>query len=881
MSAPTRILNGRTWLLAVLLCALAAGCHSGSSGGSSGLAVSSVTPAVGASGVAMGTTEVTATFNMPVAPITGGASFTVTCAAPCVNPTGSVALDSTKEIAGFTLTPSTTLDASTVYTGTVTGVESLDSGLLLASPFVWTFTTGALPDLVRPQVTLTEPATTNPGPTLGVPIDTLIEAVFSEEMLGGTFGAASFTVTCAAPCTSPGGIVGYDSGTDTAEFALTGLLEPATTYTATVTAAVTDLAGNALGGNQAAPPAASAYVWRFTTESPPAVTAVAPADGASGVAIDNSIVSAEFDQAMAALTGGASFTLTCAAPCVNPTGSVALDGTSRVATFTLTPSTTLASFTVYTATITGAESLATGIAMSAPHVWTFTTGSARDSSRPHVTLTEPVTTIPGPTLGVPRNTAVTAVFSEDMNPGSLGAASFTLTCVSPCVSPGSSATVSYSVGSRTAQFVPTAPLSNATTYTATITIAATDLAGNALAGNQGTLPAASSYVWTFTTAAATLPASVSVLSTSPDADAIAVCPSASVSASFDVPSGRRMDPQTVNSATFIVTGPGPAFAPVVAASVVLDSATGRVATFRPQSDLINGTTYTATVVGGSVGVKDLAVPGNAMATDATWSFTVGPPTANCVGPADLSSVAPFGTFGGSAGMTNTGINTVINGDIGTIATVTSAITGFHDTPGDIYTQTPLNIGTVNGRIYTCANSTTGPTSAPPPNPVSCNIATEARLDAQDAYGALAGLPPGANPGANLASLTLGPGVYTAPAGSFMIQGANLTLDAQGDANAVFVFQMATTLTVGGPGAAAPQSVILAGGAQAKNIFWQVGSAATINAGGGGTMDGTIIAQAGVTFSTAGNVAIVTLNGRALSLGASVTMVNTVINVPAP
>jgi hypothetical protein len=63
---------------------------------------------------------------------------------------------------------------------------------------------------------------------------------------------------------------------------------------------------------------------------------------------------------------------------------------------------------------------------------------------------------------------------------------------------------------------------------------------------------------------------------------------------------------------------------------------------------------------------------------------------------------------------------------------------------------------------------------------------------------------------------------------------------------------AATLTVGGPGAAAPQSIFLAGGAQAKNVFWQVGGAATINAGGGGTMVGTIISQAGAVFSTAGN-----------------------------
>jgi hypothetical protein len=93
--------------------------------------------------------------------------------------------------------------------------------------------------------------------------------------------------------------------------------------------------------------------------------------------------------------------------------------------------------------------------------------------------------------------------------------------------------------------------------------------------------------------------------------------------------------------------------------------------------------------------------------------------------------------------------------------------------------------------------------------------------------------------------------------------------------------MAQTLTVGGPGVAAPQSIVLAGGAQAKNVYWQVGSFATINAAGGGTMAGTILSQAGASFSTAGNVNTVTLNGRAVSLGASVTMVNTVINVPAP
>jgi len=251
------------------------------------------------------------------------------------------------------------------------------------------------------------------------------------------------------------------------------------------------------------------------------------------------------------------------------------------------------------------------------------------------------------------------------------------------------------------------------------------------------------------------------------------------------------------------------------------------------------------------------------------------------GAVALASASTFGSFGGSAGMTNQGVNTVINGDIGTTA-VSTAVTGFHDAgPGCTYTETGANIGTVTGLIYT---------AAPPPT-IGCPsegtattfaIATQARADALAAYNALVAKPGGPDAGAgNLANLTLAPGTYTAAGGSFMIQGGDLTLDAQGNANAVWVFQMATTLTVGGPGAAFPQSVILTNGAQAKNVFWQVGSAATINAAGGGTMVGTIISQAGAAISTPGNAAIATINGRVLSLGASVTMVNTVINVPTP
>jgi hypothetical protein len=464
-----------------------------------------------------------------------------------------------------------------------------------------------------------------------------------------------------------------------------------------------------------------------------------------------------------------------------------------------------------------------------------------------------------------------------MAPATITGSSFTLACAAPCVSPAG--TVSYVTGNRTAVFTPGAALAANTTYTATITTAATDLAGNALAGNQAALPAASNYIWSFTTAATPAPAAnVSVQSTSPADGATGICTDATVNATFSVPSGLRMDPATITSGVFTLAGA----APVTAASVVLDSGTGRIATFTPLVPLTAGVAYTATIRGGSSGAKDLAVPGNTMTADKSWSFTA----ASCaVAPQPvaipLGSASLFGVFGGSAGVTNQGLNTVINGNIGTTA-VSTAVTGFHDGgPGCTYTETPLNVGTVNGLIYT---------AAPPPTVACPNegtattfaIATQGRADALAAYNALVAMPGGPDPGAgNLANKTLAPGVYTAAAGSFMIQGGSLTLDAQGNANAVWVFQMATSLTVGGPGAAFPSSIILANGAQSKNVFWQVGSAATINAAGGGTMVGTIISQSGAEISTPGNVSVVVLDGRVLSLGASVTMVNTFISVPAP
>ena len=481
------------------------------------------------------------------------------------------------------------------------------------------------------------------------------------------------------------------------------------------------------------------------------------------------------------------------------------------------------------------------------------------------TVVVPIVTVVTPSVSAtgvaPNIKAITAKFSKAMDANSLNGSSFTLACPTgtPAVGP-----VTYLPDSKIATLPLLADLPASTTCTATVTTAAKDITGLAMAKD---------LVWEFTTSGTLDGTAPTVTSTNPADAALGVATNTTVKATFS----EAMNPNTIKAASFTLNGPdGP-----VAGTVSINPLT-TVATFTPSSSLKVNAVYTATV---TTAVTDQS--GNALATPGKiWTFTTGAVVTAPIATIDplvgLNTAAPFGTFGGSAGMTNMGTLTIINGDIGTTATGNAAITGFYENPtlgNDVYT---VSSGLVNGVIYTCAPSTTGANSAGF-SATECAAATQARLDTEAAYLALAGMPVvGASPapGANLAGVTLLTGTYKAPAGSFLIQGGNLTLDAQGDANATWVFQMATTLTVGGPGAAAPQSIILAGGAQAKNVFWQVGSAATINAAGGSTMVGTIIANDGVTFSTAGNVNIVTLNGRALSLGASVTMVNTVINVPA-
>ena len=473
-----------------------------------------------------------------------------------------------------------------------------------------------------------------------------------------------------------------------------------------------------------------------------------------------------------------------------------------------------------------------------------------DTSRPTVVLTAPT----AGALAVPTNAKVTATFSEAMNPATISATSFLLT--NTTLGTAVNGIVSYSTAAKTASFTPTGGvLAVNSQFAVTITAAATDLAGNALAGNMAVLPNAGNHAWTFTTGATSDLIAPTVTGVSPADASTGACLTTTVSATFSEP----MDPATIDTTTFFVTDSGT----MVTGAVTYD-ASSRIASFVPTNaaGFSPSKPFAVTVKSGSAGVKDLA--GNPLTTDRTWGFTTG--TQACAAAVNLRSAATFGAFGGSAGVTNQGINTVVGGNLGTTAACT-LVTGFHDAL-NTYTQSPLNIGAVNGSIN-CAPPAPG-------NASSMSIATQARADALSAYNDLAALPPGGDPGAGqLGGLVLPAAVYTAAGGTFAVTTGDLTLDAQGNSNAVWVFQSASALTVGL--GATPRHVLLVNGAQARNVYWQVGSAARIE--DGSVMVGTIIAPAGVTISTAGQTIQTTLTGRAIGLTASVTMVNTTIVAP--
>lgn len=469
-------------------------------------------------------------------------------------------------------------------------------------------------------------------------------------------------------------------------------------------------------------------------------------------------------------------------------------------------------------------------------------GTPTVTSAPRVISTTPAKRTPIVT-GVATNSMLIAKFSRDMLASTVNVTSFTVAC--PAGTPVIG-TVTYDAASRIAKLKPTSDLTPSTTCEARVTTTAKDTAGIALAAD---------YVWRFTTGTGPDNTPHAVITTRSPADgATGVCLSKTVSVTFDEP----MDPTSINATTFFVKDSNSVLVPG-AISYDMASNTATFAVTNPPG-FTASTIYTSTV---TTGATDLAgnPTSNSNATFTTGTLACAPMTSVALG-----TIAPFGAFGGGAGTTNSGINTVVEGDLGTTAACT-LFTGFHD-GANVYTETPLNIGEVTGDIF-CGPPAPGTTQ-------KLAIATQAAADALTAYNALGAMAvTGTLTSGDLNDVLLrklAPGVYTPAAATLQLSAGNFTLDAGGNADAVWVFQIPESLTM-----AAGTQVLLANGAKASNVYWKVGSAARLE--NRSTMVGTIIARAGVTISTAGELQQTTLTGRAIGLDASVTMVNTTIVAP--
>ncbi len=223
-------------------------------------------------------------------------------------------------------------------------------------------------------------------------------------------------------------------------------------------------------------------------------------------------------------------------------------------------------------------------------------------------------------------------------------------------------------------------------------------------------------------------------------------------------------------------------------------------------------------------------------------------------PVNLRSAAQFTILSGS-GITTAGQFYAINGNVGT-----SPAAGSY--------EIDLVQAQVNGIIYEV--SAGGPAGAV----VNPTLLTTATGDLTTAYNDAAGrtstptAPQIMDPGAagNIGGLTLAPGLYKFSTSPASITGSDVTLMGTGGSNDVWIFQVAAGLTV-------DHSVILAGGAQAGNIFWQVGTSAAV--GTGVAFNGTILAAAAVTMASTS-----TLSGRALA-GTAVTFDGSSASLPAP
>ncbi|HKL86398.1 MAG TPA: ice-binding family protein [Treponemataceae bacterium] len=307
---------------------------------------------------------------------------------------------------------------------------------------------------------------------------------------------------------------------------------------------------------------------------------------------------------------------------------------------------------------------------------------------------------------------------------------------------------------------------------------------------------------------------------------LALATNVSINSSISARFSEAMDPNTVVALNFTLTKSSSLSVPVLG-NVVYDLP-NTTARFSPKSNLENNTEYTATI---TTSVKDKS--GNSMAQQKVWTFT----TATVgLGPAPVA----LGTALNFVMLAKTGISSVpasvITGDIGVSPAAESFLTGFSQTKATGYSTSPQ----VTGFLY-AADMT-------PPTPIKM---TTAISDMETAYNDAKNriTPNFTNLGSGeIGGKTLTPGLYSW--GTSVTISSDVTIS--GGANDVWIFQTSGDLTMSDA-----FNVVLTGGAQAKNIFWQVAGKTTL--GTTAHFEGVILCQTSITLNTGAS-----MNGKALA-----------------
>ena len=400
------------------------------------------------------------------------------------------------------------------------------------------------------------------------------------------------------------------------------------------------------------------------------------------------------------------------------------------------------------------------------------------------------------------NSKISATFSVAMNPATITNSTFTLQ--KGTVGVAGATTYAGTV----ATFTPTADLSPSTVYTATITMGAKDMAGKGMVKN---------HVWNFTTNAKSDLILPTVTVTNPLNNATGVARNKVVAITFS----EAMTSSTINTTTFTLKQGTTALAGTVTYA-------GMTATFKPTVLLLAATVYTATI---TTGAKDLA--DNALAANSEFTFTTS-------GSLSTLAVVDLGAAGNYVILAKTAISNIstsaVTGDLGLSPAATSYVTGLSITNATGYATSAQ----VTGKIFAADMAD--------PTPINLTTAVDNMITA---YTDAAGRP---SPDfselgtGDIGGLTLTPGLYKWT--NTVTLPSHVTIS--GGANDVWIFQIAGNLTM-----SSAVNITLIGGAQAKNIFWQVAGTATL--GTTSHFEGILLSMTGITIQTGAS-----FHGRALA-----------------